>query len=134
MRIYFLDTNIIIDFLGNRKPFGKYALQIFNYGRTQNWQLWTSSNAVTTAYYILEKELGRELAKDKIGKLLAYLSIQPVDKQDLLIAVDSKFKDYEDAVQHFCALRHGAIDAIITRNIRDFKHSQIPVFAPEEVI
>lgn len=133
MKVYFLDTNIILDFLGNRKPFGKYALRIFNYGRKKEWQLWTSSNSITTAYYILEKAIGRESAKEKIGALLKYISVQPIQKEDLLAAVVSKFKDFEDGVQHSCALTHGKIDAIITRNTKDFKASQIPVFGPEEV-
>lgn len=134
MKVYFLDTNILIDFLGNRAPFGKYALQIFDYGRTQKWQLWTSGNSITTTYYILERELGSVLAKEKVGRLLAYISIQPISKEDSVAAVASKFKDYEDGVQHFCALRNETIEAIITRNKKDFKHSQLPVFAPEEVI
>jgi predicted nucleic acid-binding protein len=134
MKVYFLDTNIILDFLGNRKPFGKYALRIFNQGRTKEWDLWTSSNSITTAYYIIEKELGGESAKKKIGALLKYISIQPIRKEDLLAAVVSKFKDFEDGVQHSCALTQGKIEAIITRNTRDFKNSQIPVYSPEEVI
>jgi len=109
MKVYFLDTNIILDFLGNRKPFGKYALLIFNRALSKEWELWTSSNSIITCYYILEKE-------------------------DLLTAVVSKFWDFEDGVQHACVLSHGKIEAIITRNTRDFKNSQIPVYAPEEVI
>lgn len=134
MKVYFLDTNIILDFLGNRKPFGKYALQIFNNGRTKKWQLWTSSNSITTTYYILEKRLGNRLAKEKIGRLLRYIHIQPILKEDLAEAIISKFNDFEDGVQHSCALRNSKIEAIITRNIRDFKHSQLLVYSPEAVI
>ena len=134
MKIYFLDTNILLDFLGNRKPFGQHALRIFNYGRTKQCHLWTSDNSVLTAYYILEKELGRVAAREKISRLLQYISIQPIHKEDLLAAITSKFKNFEDGTQYFCALRHGKLDAIITRNGKDFKPSQIQVLAPEEVI
>jgi len=130
---YFVDTNIILDFLGNRKPFGKYALQIFNKARIQEWELWTSDNSITTSYYFLEKDHGRNKAKEKIGLLLKYVEIQPVNKLELQTAVVSKFKDFEDAVQHFCALANGEIQGIITRNKKDFKFSQIPIFGPEEV-
>ncbi|WKN40745.1 type II toxin-antitoxin system VapC family toxin [Tunicatimonas pelagia] len=134
MKVYFLDINIILDFLGNRKPFGKFALQIFNQGRTKQWQLWTSDNSIITAYYILEKEVGRDDAKEKIGRLLQYINIQPIYKEDLLAAITSKFKDFEDGAQYFCALRQGEVDAIITRNKKDFKASQIPILGSEEVI
>lgn len=134
MKVYFLDTNIILDFLGNRKPFGTHVLHIFNQGLSREWELWTSSNSIITAYYLLEKELGVEAAKQKIGSLLRHISVQPIEKEDLLTAVISKFSDFEDGVQHACALSQGKIDAIITRNLRDFKHSLIPVYAPEEVV
>ncbi len=134
MKVYFLDTNIILDFLANRKPFSKFALRIFDQGRTKQWELWTSSHSMTTTYYTLERELGHRLAKEKVGKLLQYLSIQPIYKDDLLAALASQFQDYEDGVQHRCALKQGKIDAIITRNQKDFKHSQIPILGPEEII
>jgi predicted nucleic acid-binding protein len=134
MKIYFLDTNIILDFLGNRRPFGKYALEIFSHSLTKKIQLWTSANSVTTAYYILEKDLGHQSAKEKIGDLLKYIFIQPVLKEDLFTAIVSKFKDFEDGVQHSCAIRHGKINAIITRNTKDFKNSQIPIISPEEIV
>ncbi len=134
MKVYFLDTNIILDFLGNRKPFGKFALQIFNQGRIKQWELWTSDNSVITTYYILEKEVGRDAAKEKIGRLLQYIDVQPIHKEDLSAAISSKFKDFEDGTQYFCALRQGKVDAIITRNKKDFKASQIPVLGSEEVI
>ncbi|MGB3585191.1 MAG: twitching motility protein PilT [Tunicatimonas sp.] len=50
------------------------------------------------------------------------------------MAVTSKFKDFEDGTQYFCALQPGKIDATIARNRKDFKASQIPVLGPEEVI
>ena len=133
MKRYFLDTNIILDFLGNREPFGKFALQIFNKSLKKEWELWTSSNSVTTSYYILEKALDRKQAKEKIGLLLNYISIHPILKKDLQSSLVSNFKDFEDGVQHFCALSHGNLNGIITRNKKDFKYSQVPVYAPEEL-
>lgn len=133
MKEIYLDTNIILDFLGNRAPFGIHALRIFKKGLNGDWKLWTSSISVTTAYYILEKELDRNKAKEKIGLLLNYVSIHPITKQNLQTALASQFKDFEDGVQHFCALSNGSINCIVTRNQKDFQHSQIPVMGPEEL-
>jgi len=133
MKKYFLDTNILLDFLGNRQPFGKYALQILNKGRLKEWELWTSDNSITTSYYIIGREIGEKNARIKIGKLLNYIEIQPVGKSELQTALISKFKDFEEGVQHFCALSIENIDGFITRNQKDYKHSQIKVYSPEEL-
>ncbi|KPQ18899.1 MAG: toxin-antitoxin system PIN family toxin component [Algoriphagus marincola HL-49] len=134
MTRYFLDTNILLDFLGNRQPFGKYALEIFNKSRLKEWQLWTSDNSILTSYYIISKEIGEAESRIKIGRLINYLEIQPTQKAQILQALNSDFKDLEDAVQYFCASSISKLEGIITRNKKDFKSSQIPVFEPWEVV
>lgn len=134
MTRYFLDTNILLDFLGNRQPYGKYALEILNKSRLKEWQLWTSDNSILTSYYIISKEIGEAESRIKIGRLINYLEIQPTQKAQILRALNSDFKDLEDAVQYFCASSISKLEGIITRNKKDFKSSQIPVFEPWEVV
>lgn len=134
MNRYFLDTNILLDFLGNRQPFGKYALEILNKSRTKEWELWTSDNSILTSYYIIAKEIGEAESRIKISRLINFLEIQPTQKAHIQQALDSSFKDLEDGVQHFCASSIPGIGGIITRNKKDFKTSQIPVFEPWEVV
>ena len=134
MKKYFLDTNIILDFLANREPFGRFALSIFGKALTKEWELWTSDNSITTVYYFLEKSFGREVAKKKIGQLLNHIEIQPIRKSDLQLALVSRFNDFEDGVQHVSAVSIEGIEGIITRNRKDFKYSQVPVWGPEEVL
>jgi hypothetical protein len=45
----------------------------------------------------------------------------------------SKFRDFEDSLQYYCAI--GAESSIlITRNEKDFKESELPVFTPDEYL
>lgn len=134
MKKYFLDTNILIDFLAERSEFGVHALQIFNKARLGEWELWTSDNAVTTTYYVIQQSIGEQAARAKLARLLRYLHIQAIEKEDLEGAIYSRFKDYEDAVQHSCALKIDRLAGIITRNTKDFSGSALPVFAPYEVL
>ena len=57
----------------------------------------------------------------------------PVDYSTIEKSIESKFKDFEDAMQYFSA-KHEDIDYIITRNKKDYSASDIPVFEPQEFI
>ena len=57
-----------------------------------------------------------------------------MNKEVVSAALNSKFKDFEDALQNFAAIKSGIIDAILTRNGKDFKNSDIAVFTPEDYI
>lgn len=129
----FLDTNIIIDLVGDRKPFSKWAYQIFADQKNAKWTLYTSSYSILSTYYIIEKEIGAAKAKKTIKFLLSRLQIQAIDKMNLLSSIVAKFNDYEDAVQHECAKSCESIDYIVTRNKKDFKNSIIKVLSSEEL-
>jgi predicted nucleic acid-binding protein len=133
MKRLFLDTNILIDFLAKREPHAKFARFIFINSTKGEYELFTSHNSITTCYYILEKEIGIELAKKVIITLLGYLEIVNVSKSVLIQAVKSDFRDFEDAVQYYSAFKIENLSAIVTRNKRDFKSSRIPVVSGEEL-
>ncbi|MFA6261731.1 MAG: PIN domain-containing protein [Bacteroidia bacterium] len=129
----FLDTDIILDFLGNRKPFSKFAAQIFIGTHQAKFRLYTSSNSVTTTYYILCKNVDDKKARILITDLLDYVQVIPVTEKILKHALNSEFSDFEDAVQHHSALTVDKIKFIITRNLRDYKKSKIKAISPEQL-
>lgn len=53
-----------------------------------------------------------------------------VDAQIINQAIDSKFADFEDAIQHACALRTGA-SHLITRDAAGFRHAEMSAVAPD---
>ncbi|MCL6219586.1 hypothetical protein L1967_14920 [Zunongwangia sp. M21534] len=54
-----------------------------------------------------------------------------MDKEVVLGALNSKFKDFEDALQNFSAVENGEITIILTRNVKDYKKSELAVLTPE---
>jgi len=48
-------------------------------------------------------------------------------------AIDADFKDFEDAIQYFCASRAGAT-CIVSRNPDHFPRSEPPVLSPAEFL
>jgi len=129
----FVDTDVILDFLGNRKPFSKSALRIFLLAEQKQLILHTSSNSITTAYYLLCKVTTDAQARELISGLLDIIRIIPVTHKVLTQATQSDFKDFEDAVQHFSALTIDEINLIVTRNLKDYSKSKIPVSGPEMI-
>jgi hypothetical protein len=57
----------------------------------------------------------------------------PLDKQILDQAIDSGFKDLEDAIQYFSAIRAEA-NCIISRDTNAFPQSDLPVLTPAELL
>ena len=57
----------------------------------------------------------------------------PVEEKEVDLALNSKFSDFEDALQYYTAMRYG-IEILLTRNIKDYKEREIIVQAPEEFI
>jgi len=51
-------------------------------------------------------------------------------KKEIIQALQNNFSDYEDSVQYSTALAINNIDAIITRNVKDYRYSAIAVMTP----
>ena len=129
----FVDTDVILDFLGDRKPFSKSAHKLFVLAEQKRIELYTSSNSITTAYYLLWKGSTDAQTRDLISGLMDIVRTIPVNHKILTQALKSEFKDFEDAVQHFSALTVDEIKLIVTRNIKDYSKSKIQVSGPEMI-
>mgnify|MGYP000592233992 CR=1 FL=1 len=130
----FIDTNITIDLIADRKPFSNSAYILFRKAKLNKWKLFTSSNSILTTFYILRKQLNSNDANYAIETILARLEIQDLVKKDLILALKSKTEDLEDACQIECANKIGRINYIITRDKKRFKNSIIDILNPDELL
>lgn len=131
---FFIDTNILIDLITLRAPFGHHAVRLFEKARTENWTLYTTALSISTTYYVATKIEGAAKSKKLIAGILNIVEIIPADRDALMSAVSSKITDYEDAIQFHCAIKIIGLNGIVTRDLKDFKEATIPVYAPEEVL
>ena len=127
----FIDTDIVIDFLVNRKPFSEYAAVLFSLSEEKKIKTYISPLTISNCYYILRKDHSHAKIVRTFQQLLLITSITSISKQDVALALNSKFKDLEDALQHFSAISHTKVDVILTRNLKDYKNSEVPVMTPE---
>ncbi len=133
MKKIFVDTNILVDLIADRRPFSKYAIEIFNSAELNKIKLFTSSHSIATTHYLLKKYLDEKNLREVLFNLFDYLTVIPVDADILKKGLRSRHKDFEDAIQIVCASLVEKIDCIVTRNIRDFRDSEIPVLPPDEL-
>lgn len=133
MKKIFVDTNILVDLLADRKPFSKYAVEIFNASENKKVKLFTSSHSIATTYYILKKFIDDSSLRKTLLGLIEYMTIIPVDTEVLTKGLRSKQKDFEDSIQIYCATTINKIDCIVTRNVKDFKGCEIIVLTPDEL-
>jgi predicted nucleic acid-binding protein len=132
MKRAFLDTNIIVDLIADRKPFSKFSIEIFKKAEENKIKLFTSSHSIATTHYLLKKYLEEKLLRDVLYNLLDYITVVAVDTDVLKKGLRSKHKDFEDSIQILCASTIENIDCIVTRNIKDFRDSEILVLTPDE--
>jgi predicted nucleic acid-binding protein len=132
MKKVFIDTNIIIDLIADRKPFSKFSIEIFKKAEEKKIKLFTSSHSIATTHYLLKKYLEEKLLRDVLYNLLDYITVIAVDTDVLKKGLRSKHKDFEDSIQILCASTIDNIDCIVTRNIKDFRDSEILVLTPDE--
>lgn len=133
MRSLLIDTNIILDLLAKRDPFYDFAAEIFSLADTNKIELYTSSISIINTNYILSKILSEKEAREILRKFRILVKVLSCDEKIIDLGLNSSFKDYEDAVQYFTAIEN-QMDGILTRNVKDFKSSKIPVMTPEEFL
>lgn len=133
MRIL-IDTNVVLDVLLKREPFYKAAVEVMELTKLNNVQEYVSASAITDIYYLAYRQLkNKELAGRLLKKLLTIVSVAGVSEQEIKEALELEWSDFEDSVQYSVAYWQG-MDAIITRNLNDYKKSEIPVWQPEQAL
>ena len=133
MKKIFLDTNIIVDLIADRKPFSKHSIEIFKKAEEKKIKLFTSSHSIATTHYLLKKYLDEKNLRDVLYNLLDYVTVIAVDTDILKKGLRSRHKDFEDSIQILCASSVEKIDCVVTRNIKDFRDSEILVLSPDEL-
>ncbi|BAU13488.1 hypothetical protein LEP3755_40270 [Leptolyngbya sp. NIES-3755] len=133
MRIL-LDTNIILDFFLEREPFYLESRQLFDAIADDRVEGFFSASSATDIFYICRRQTqSRDEARQILQRTLALLTACPVTQLILEAAFDSRLADFEDAGQIASALAE-ELDAIITRNPRDFQTTLIPVLSIADLL
>ena len=133
MRKLLVDTNIILDLLAKREGFYDSAAQLFSLADKEKVELYACSLSFANSHYILSRELNESKVREILRKLKVLVKVISMDSKIIDLALNSDFKDFEDAIQYYAAIESD-IDIIITRNLKDFKKSELPVMTGHQFL
>jgi len=131
--IVVIDTNVVLDALLDRGPDATPALTIMNLVEQGKLKGKLAGTTITTIHYLVQKLKTPRKAISVVSNLLKLFRVVAIDHELLEHAIRRGFSDFEDAVIHEAALFCKA-EVIITRNIKDFKKSPLPVLTPTEFL
>lgn len=118
----YIDTNIFLDSILNRDS--GVSKEILYFLQEKNFEIVLNDISIINIHYFARKGLEPKHLKKFINILIDTCTIVSSDEIILKNAINSQFKDFEDAVQYFCA-RKIAADLIITNDKKGFKNSRI---------
>jgi predicted nucleic acid-binding protein len=129
-----IDTDVILDLFFDRQPFADYSAQVIGLCETDRIKGFVTPVIYSNVYYLLRQTARHDKVIDHLKQLLMITDVLLMDKEVVSNALNSGFKDFEDGLQNFAAMKNGGIDVILTRNLKDFSKSEIGVLTPESYI
>jgi len=130
MKRVLYDINVLLDVLLKREPCladSASALDAVGQGQVEGY---IAGHAVTTLFYLLQRELGMAKSRQVLAGLLTKMRVAPVTDAGIRQALNNSFKDFEDGVT-YAAAQEAEVSVIVTRNVSDFTKGIIPAVLPE---
>lgn len=134
MQKLLIDTDVILDFFFDRKPYSDHASQLLSLCESERIMGYITPVICSNVYYILRQTAPHDKVIEKLKQLLMILNVLAMDKDVVLQALNSGFTDFEDALQNAAAIRAKHINAILTRNVKDYSKSELGIMTPEDYL
>lgn len=129
-----VDTNVLLDYLLTREPFYKDAEKIVLACVDGKVKGCIAAHSVPNMFFILRKDYNAGERREALLNLCRIFDIEGIDKAKLLSGLQNgDFSDFEDCLQMECAKAYGA-EYIVTRNIDDYKTSEIKAILPKDYL
>jgi len=135
----FLDANILVDIVDNSRVFSEEGAVLFEMfiEFSDDYELYTSCDLLTTVYYLTKKPLGKVKALEQIKIFNQTIRVIEFSNNEVAEAIElmernEKYTDLEDTIQYVMA-RKEKCDYIIT-NDQKFASGDVPVLSSEEAL
>lgn len=127
-----VDVNIFEDVLANRSG-SLTSSEIIGLVKKGLVEGWISANSVGVMYYLRRKYESEPESRRKVNEIIKGFILIPLRNNVINNSFSSATPDFEDNIQIESAAQFH-LDAIITRNKKDFAGSKIPAYTPEEFL
>ena len=129
-----IDTDVILDFFFEREPFADSAAQILSLCESKEVKGFLTPVIVSNVYYLLRQTAKHDKVIEKLKLLISITEIIVIDRNVIMQALNSEFRDFEDALQNYSAELNNEIEIILTRNIKDYKNSSLAIMTPDNYL
>ena len=126
----FWDTNVLLDVFLRREPFFPAAAKLWLKVENGECEGLVSIPSLVIIEYVARKAVGRRKVFQLLNTIVQLFNVVGSPPQVAALALESGWKDFEDAVQYQIAVSANA-DYLITRNTRHFPIS--PSWKPQVV-
>ncbi|MFM1963932.1 MAG: hypothetical protein RLZZ172_2777 [Bacteroidota bacterium] len=134
MKIILLDTDVILDFFFDRIPNSEHAAEILTLCEAGIIKAFITPVMVSNIYYLLRKTANHDKVLSHLKILLTIVDVATINKEIVLNAIESEFRDFEDALQNYSADKVKGLNTIVTRNQKDYKYSKLKVLSPKQYL
>jgi predicted nucleic acid-binding protein len=128
------DTDVILDFFFDRKPYSDFASQLLSLCESKEVMGCITPVICSNVYYILRQTATHDKVITKLKQLLMILNVVLMDEEVVLQALNAGFRDFEDALQNAAAIRARDINVILTRNVKDYRKSELGIMTAEDYL
>jgi predicted nucleic acid-binding protein len=128
-----LDSDVLLDLFLARPGFAADAIALWDANLDGKIVAFVSAITPDNIFYVARKAKGLPVARQIVADLLSALQVCLVDGVVLKAAQTLPVTDYEDAIQVASAMATG-LDAIVMRNVNDYKNSPLPVYSPTDFL
>ena len=129
-----IDTNVLLDYILTREPFYEDAKRIVSICVDGKAKGCIAAHSISNMFFILRKDFNSEERREVLLNLCSIFDVEGIDKIKLIAGLQNEeFSDFEDCLQMECAKAYGA-EFIVTRNIDDYKVSEIKTILPKDYL
>ena len=128
-----LDTDVLLDVALDREPYSAAASELLDRLERGSEAAFVAWHSVSNFYYLVAPASGGRATRDFIVELTRFVQVAETGTDAVRYAAALPMADFEDALQVAAARACGA-RRIVTRNLKDYKHSPIPAISPQEAL